>query len=238
MKIVESGAKTIALLVGGWWTYNLFVRKRAAFPKVELSHEFFLIDQPDDRVLHVVVRLKNTGEVLVPITQGFCRTQLVKPVDDVEGNHHESQSVRGKLRMLRVSQGAEIDWPMLEERSITLSEGECGVEPNEVQEFPFDFPFSPATEVVKIYSFIQNDLCRASGKTYGWSKSSLVDLNKLKDATPTNPSPGPQSETHPLGATTSTTPAGSGTSAEAAGPRAAEAEAGGHAPATPERIAT
>src|SRR5437762_8865733 len=71
---LESIAKIGALVIGGWWTWLTFVRKRIRYPTANVQH--FVTHWADaGRIfVHVTLRVINTGNVLIPI--GECLTWI------------------------------------------------------------------------------------------------------------------------------------------------------------------
>ena len=75
-----------AILVGGWWTYTLFVENRKDYPRAKISHHILYRGlginkdaRTDTRLVHVTVTVANTGEVLVTLANSEVRVQQILP---------------------------------------------------------------------------------------------------------------------------------------------------------------
>ena len=106
--VIQALITTTAIVIGGVWTYLLFVRQRLNFPKVniELNTEENLI--PDDyRLLHARVSINNIGNVILRSNCAELRIRQVLPVPD----YIKTTVDEG---MDPVTEGkTEIEWPML-----------------------------------------------------------------------------------------------------------------------------
>ncbi len=193
-KAAESLSKVAAVLVGGYWTYRLFIRKREKFPRAEISHQVVVVEFEHRTVVHVTVTLKNIGGTLVVLDTGFCRIQRVKPLDMEVEKDETGENIEKPISLQREPNDSEIGWKRLQECPIQKYSKTVDVEPGETQEFVFDFPILPNVEIVKVYSYLQNASIR--GKVMGWAKRSFVDLKKPDDPmSAAAPKPTPASQT-------------------------------------------
>lgn len=66
---IESLVKLIALLMGGIWSYHLFLRYRNSYPRATITHEVTVNNLPCRQLLLTVgVTIRNDGKVLLPLT--------------------------------------------------------------------------------------------------------------------------------------------------------------------------
>lgn len=170
-----------AVIIGGFWTYQLFVRRRQAYPRVDVAHRIYHCRLPDGKVLlRVVLEVHNKGEILLVLDSGFTRLSQVQPC--------ESELYEGDKQR-------EIDWPVMSEKSIYTSDSaeELGrrdgkaetreVEPGETDEIPFDFIVGADVQIVLVYSYLKNarkrwkrvGLC-PKRREIGWNVSTLYDF--------------------------------------------------------------
>ena len=68
---IQALATVAALIIGGIWTYQLFVLQRLAYPHLKIEHSVSDISFPDNRILLVVdVTHVNSGNVRIALPLG------------------------------------------------------------------------------------------------------------------------------------------------------------------------
>jgi hypothetical protein len=72
--------------------------------------------------------------------------------------------------------GVVLDWPTLEEKTMTHEVGDLELEPNETHEFDFEFLLLDDIRIVKITAYIPNP--RKSKREIGWLASSIHSITK------------------------------------------------------------
>lgn len=149
-----------AVIVGGIWTYRIFVKKREEFPKADFKHEITHTAIDDDRKhLHVVVTVTNKGNVLLALVEGFVRIQRMVPwPNEVEIPDGER----------------EVPWPLLCQRNCNWNSEAIEIEPGESEELHFDFVVEH-TEKVVVYSYFKN-LKKHRKREIGWNKTTTYDI--------------------------------------------------------------
>lgn len=177
---LESIFTIAALVVGGVWTYQLFVRQRQRYPRAVLEQRVFHRDLPDGRrMLHVAATLRNVGSVLISVDRMRTTVERVAPLaPDLLGQllaSHNPQDESGRC---------EIQWYRIGYRRREFEAGSIEIEPGEEDQFRFDFCLKPAVEVVKITSHIENAtkrrrreglLRRGAERTIGWEVATYFD---------------------------------------------------------------
>lgn len=169
-------ATLASLIVGAIWTYLLFIQRRQKFPRVVLEHEVIFV--PSDQNVHVIrvkVTVRNIGEVLVVLTQGFTRVQQLLPTNPITHGHQT-----GTLELAVTPGFREIPWPQIAETQVSFPEPYVEIEPHEHHEFLFDFALPAKTHVVSIHTHFANETRDLEGypKQYGWSRTSHCNLRK------------------------------------------------------------
>lgn len=171
MASVQSCATVIALIVGGIWTYKLFIQRRQRFPRATVEHHVTERDLPGEkRLLRVVTKITNTGEVLLSLETGRTWIQQVLPVpkdiaDQLERHHDPVEAGE-----------TQIQWPLIGEREIDWSRSPCEIEPGETDELHFDFVVGSKVQTVEIYSYLEN--VQKRDRTIGWTVSTIHDTGK------------------------------------------------------------
>jgi hypothetical protein len=164
-----SVATMLALLVGGLWTYLLFVRKRQKYPRARLRHRITHRDIGLDKVLlHVDVMVSNTGDVLVSLVELVTRVQQVLPLPDRVSDN----ILAGKDPVKRGT--SEVEWDELHSHKLKWKQGECEIEPGDSQQISHDFILDAEMQTVEVYSHVTNESKRP--RRLGWDLTTLYDL--------------------------------------------------------------
>jgi hypothetical protein len=160
-------ATVIAIGVGGWWTYSRFFKNRTGKPKATMTHS--VEDRrltSDDLLVRVVIRLENTGSVLLPVERLRCEISQVNPLTP-------EALERLKNREL-ITEERQADLGCIRCYEENRKEGEVRIEPGEADIFPFDFVVSADITTMSIYAYIGNSTERK--KEIGWDLTAFYDL--------------------------------------------------------------
>jgi hypothetical protein len=174
--ILENAAKVIALMVGGFWTYQLYVKQRTRYPRVQIAHSIKVVPLSGKfALLTVAVSVKNIGTVLVSIDEAFARlydvtTDGVNPAADADEKASKS---------IRSNDGLRFKFPPIKELKKEWGKGQFELEPQEQDQVVFDFVIPVSVKAVRIYTYFNNEFKR--GKKIGWSDSSVHLVEKLKE---------------------------------------------------------
>ncbi len=180
MDAALSGVQILAILVGAFWTYMLFVRHRERWPRAALEH---VVDHWsfDDgrRVLRVVEKITNTGPTLLRLSSRKTWVQQILPM------------LPEPLAALESGTKQEAPWLRLgKPHETTAEESPPELEPGELDHFEHDFLIDSEAEVVQVYSHFQNarrrkrwwEWWRKSGDNRGWT---LTTIHCLDSSGPT-----------------------------------------------------
>ncbi len=162
--IAESVAKILAIVVGGVWTYSLFVRNRLRYPKAELELvvQHFPLGS-GKRLLHCAIKITNCGDVLLrPSTCKLCLRQVI-PVDK------EVQFLDGCDPVLAGEH--ELKWLLIVERKWGKV---AEIEPGESDQIHTDFVINADIELVQFYGFVGNP--RKLKNDFGWPLTRFYPL--------------------------------------------------------------
>lgn len=137
---LESFGIFIGIIIGGWWTYRLFVQNRQKYPRANLTHKIFYSKLPNNKIyIQIKVVIANIGNVLICLEPGFTRISQILPlVDEIDNSERE------------------IEWPMLDKKDVVYEKKNCEIEPGENDEMCFDFLIDPDVELINIYSHFSN----------------------------------------------------------------------------------
>lgn len=173
-EIAQSAATVIALVVGGTWTYFLFVRNRLGYPAVQVQIMPQHVWLPNNkRLIHVAVTVENIGKVKWTASEAELRLRAVVPLpDDVEELVNEGFDPVPPKR-------TEIEFPMVAGRNWSWDAGDFEIEPEEDDTLHSDFVIDARISVVEFYFFIDN----AKKKTgMGWPTTLVHELPELRDS--------------------------------------------------------
>lgn len=168
----------IAIIVAGYWSYTLFVKKRQKYPRASVSHNITSLQIGFNRCLvRVNTAVSNKGDVLLRISKGEIRLQQVIPLPaDVE------QSILLGLELIG-SEETEIPWPLLDRRVNDWKYNHIEIEPGETEDIQYDFIVNGSIRTVIIYSYFQSiakqTLIRRlfrRPRDIGWSTTTLYQI--------------------------------------------------------------
>src|SRR5688572_27239914 len=79
--MVQSGTTALALVVGGVWTYKIFVQQRQKYPRASLALQVADRRASDGRIiLSIAAELKNIGSTLIRVQQVEVSVQRLEPI--------------------------------------------------------------------------------------------------------------------------------------------------------------
>jgi hypothetical protein len=168
--VLQSLTTAVGIVVGGLWTYCLFVRNRLSKPHAEVRHTVAIRHLNHDRLLiHVAIEVRNESPILMRITSGKVRLYSMLPLASELKKSLESGGE------LPERGNDEINWPY-EERDFHW-EGEKNwheIEPQESDQFDFDFIAPRSLRTFQIYSYVKN--VAKPNKEIGWNTQTIHDV--------------------------------------------------------------
>jgi hypothetical protein len=171
----QAVAAVFALIVGGIWTYLLFVRNRLGKPSAKVSHQVTTRDMGEcGQLVHVGILVQNQSTVLIKIREGEVRLIPVLPLPtDIVAGLREHQCP--------LAEGMEIDWPVRETRHFDWRQAPREIEPRESDTFYFDFVVDQPLSTFEVYSYFKNVSKRR--REIGWNTTSIHDVPKEGEQT-------------------------------------------------------
>ena len=166
----ESSVTALALILGGAWTWLVFVRQRLNKPKLAATIQPYVVGCDDGWIIHVTVNLTNTGTVLARLCSAELRMrQLVPPPHEVTDLARQGADIVYKGE-------TSVAWPMLASREWAWNRGECEIEPAESDILATDFFVPSEVATVQFYLYIANAAKRR--QAIGWSSTFIRHLPK------------------------------------------------------------
>jgi hypothetical protein len=168
--IISGLATAIGLIVGGIWTYLLFVRQRLKYPRaiIALSTTKVAIDN-NSYLLHVALRISNTGNVIMRPQYAEIRLRQVVPVAT-----NVADLIQSRQDVVEGGK-SEVLWPMLFEREWNWDPGKFEIEPGEYDILHADFVVSAQILAVQFYAFVKNETKK--GRNIGWTETVIFKMN-------------------------------------------------------------
>lgn len=170
-EVLKNYATIGAFIIGGFWVYLTFVRKREKYPRANVTHRIIHKKIDDKRILlKVTIDIHNTGATVMHIDRRLVRVQQMVPWPMVSLGPVCLKKERTE------EQESEIQWPLLGEVDMSGSgkEQRCEIEPGEKEEFDFDFVIDSEIKSVVIYSYLKN--WKKGRKEIGWNKTTIYDI--------------------------------------------------------------
>jgi len=165
-QIIESFATWIAIIIGGWWTYDRFVSERHIYPRLETTHDVSAVPLgPSKTLVRVMLRVQNTGRPVLKCDNVLIRLQQIAPCEHLEWIEEQLDDPS--------FENGEGPFPVLGERELRLDDME--IEPGEPDCFVADFIVSATVSCVSVYSHLANP--RKVGREIGWNQHSVHRIN-------------------------------------------------------------
>jgi hypothetical protein len=153
-------AQVMALAIGAWWTYRLFVRERVDKARANITHGIQCIPLSDaHRLVRIVVHIHNPGNVEIQPPSGNTKLEYAK----FEANN----------KGLR--------WEKHSERKLPFKRDDLAIEPGEEERYSVDFIVPADCELFQIKTEVD---CGRHYKGEFWTETSLwsckdISVNNL-----------------------------------------------------------
>lgn len=169
---LEASVTVIAILVGGVWTYILFVRRRQKYPRANVT---LIINtwriEGRQRLLHLGVQVENVGDTLIELKYGTVRIQQLLPIID------DAAATIACGRDPVPANECEVPWPLLCERACPWEKVPREIEPGETDAFHFDFVIPDSVSVLGVYTYLRN--VRKAKRNVGWNATSIYNVTDV-----------------------------------------------------------
>ncbi len=171
IEVVASGLTLLAIVVGGTWSYLLFIRTRQKYPSANINQEITYRRITPDRIwIRVTVTLQNTGKVLLSLVSGLTWVQQVLPLDT------EIREKIDKLEDPVLKHESQIRWPLAEPaKELLWKKGEHEIEPSETDQVYFDFIVDSEIRTIVVYTYFSN-VKKFRRSSLGWQIIKVYDL--------------------------------------------------------------
>ena len=169
VEIVEKIITIGAILVGGLWTYWIFIKNRQRYPRAKvINNAYQLVASGKSNILRVNLIVRNIGNVLIQIDEISIVVSQIEPIP--EG---VVSQIRRKEESIPNGQ-TEYAWDQIAGRSMKYDYHENEIEPGESQSYQFDFRLAKNVKKVEIYSAV-NNITKPS-KHLAWDCTTIFDI--------------------------------------------------------------
>ena len=188
IKSAQSIVSMAALILGGVWAYNEFVRERPQYPRAEVEIASVTpVELPGGlTLLRSDVVVSNAGSVAFTIDQALLKVERVLPLgsgcDDSTDDPSRCLADRG----LAIPVDRERDAPRFEWPTIVYWKGPVGplfLEPGETHLVDLEVTIPSDISVVRIYVHMNNKRLAEERPRIGWNTSTYFDLRSADDGT-------------------------------------------------------
>jgi len=170
-----------AMIVGGMWSYYIFIAERTHSPKMDMNFEIDC-NQFDDKyyLISTKLKIKNTSKVLLEPTSAQIKLQKILP----DTKDYKELSF-DEFNMLKEGD-INLYWPMLGQRDWLKDKAPVKLEPGETDELAADFFLLETAELIRLYGSVQNPVTGLS-----WVKTEtirIIDICKKNEINIKRPS--------------------------------------------------
>jgi hypothetical protein len=168
--ILQAAFTIAAMIVGGIWTYRMFIKKREHYPGINLSFTIDCMEVDETHnLVHVAILHENIKETLLKAKTAELRLRCVLPLP---------ASIEKELRTGAdpvSNEYASIEWPMILERNWTFTEElPFEIEPGESDSMHADFFVDKQVKIIQFYYYIAN--IEKKGKNLGWALTQYYQI--------------------------------------------------------------
>jgi hypothetical protein len=169
--IVQSIATVIAIIVGGIWSYMLFVSRRQRYPRTKIEHQVVCRNVVDGKlILSIDVTITNSSDVLLSLISWEINAKQMLPPKAELARFLIRESI-GKFPC-----GPQIiEWHSIAVRKDQWKKGKFEIEPGEQHQIHSDFLIDSDIQTILVESYFRN--VEKRGKQIGWTLTTIHDLH-------------------------------------------------------------
>ena len=168
--IIQAALISVGIIVGGIWTYFLFVRQRLRFPKADIK--LFITDKilPEGvRLIHAEIKVNNIGHVILELEKSELRLRQIVPIPD-----EIKQDIKDGVDPVP-QDDSEIKWPMVTGRKWKWNNDDFEIEPGESDSLHADYIIKSNIKIVEFYFHLSNT--KKKRKKLGWSLTKIHEFD-------------------------------------------------------------
>lgn len=176
-EIIQSIFTVFAIIMGGIWTYTVFVRQRQRYPRVTIKHALEYRKISNELILlSVDIFITNSGSVLLPIVSGRTQVKQVVPptaelADRLEMSSRETIPDEFRRNVAK--------WDLLCYEVFDWTKSKKLIEPGEVDQVHCEFTIRSGIQTVILYTYLEN----YTSRPLGWQLMTVHDIDRKKEQT-------------------------------------------------------
>lgn len=171
--IIQKLVTIFAIIIGGLWTYNMFILHREAYAKADISFVIEEIKLSDEYILiQVFIEVENTGNTVLKLLKGdviLYDVSLPNPYIQNKLEGFGKPACRKKPKFL---------WDTIQFVNKEWKEGEISIEPSCKDQLDFEFIIKSKYEVIKVYAWFTdlNEDKKVGDDFIGWTASKIYNV--------------------------------------------------------------
>jgi len=170
ISVIQSVTTIMAIIIGGIWSYILFVGRRQKYPRAKVEHHIVCRPVVEGKLLlSIDITITNQSDVLLVLISSEINARKLLPPN------------AGLLRLLSLENMGDfstapqiIEWDLIASRKDNWKKGELEIEPGEQHQIHSDFLINSKVSSILIESYFQN--VKKRGKQIGWKLTTIHDL--------------------------------------------------------------
>lgn len=166
--ITQSIVTISAVFVGGFWTYDVFIKERHDYPHANVEQKINHLSLADkELLLRVGLDLTNTGSSLLEIDRSTIRIQQILPLASCSNDPCAMSQLKDAAAAVE-RKDDRFNWPLIADRDVQTT---IEIEPGEKQSLDYEFLIPSTVKAVRIYTYLRNDKRSKQDKEIGWYAS-------------------------------------------------------------------
>jgi hypothetical protein len=176
--VAQSVVTIVAVIVGGIWTYDVFIKERRDYPHANIEHQITHLALSDKQnLLRVGLDLTNAGSSLMKIDHSLIRIQQILPAASCSNDPCATSQLKEALAGIERKED-RFAWPLIAERTVT---DPIEIEPGEKQSLDYEFVIESTVKAVRIYTYFKNEQRSKEDKEQGWDMSGFYNFSTGHD---------------------------------------------------------
>ena len=170
--IIQKFVTISAIIIGGVWTYNLFIIHREAYPKAEIDIEVIEQRISDDHIfLQVSIKIENIGNTILRLRE--CDVRLF----DVSFDNKLIEREINEYREPTLRRQKDYAWKLIQRILLDWEEGLIEIEPSDSDTIDFEFIIKSKYKTIKVYSWFKDYKKKEVGKKdIGWTATRMYNI--------------------------------------------------------------
>jgi hypothetical protein len=173
---IQASVTILGIIVGGIWTYMLFIKDRQDHAHATVEEKISHIPlTPDTNYVQVVLTITNAGHTLIRLSKGEILLQRITPIHGCSEKRCVIDDINDALQT-RERTSDQFPWPVVASRMATWA-GSRLIEPGESEIVDFEFVIPSEVSAARVYAWIKNDEMSTKAGDMGWHAAAAHSFN-------------------------------------------------------------